>query len=66
MRNLYDIAQGHKKILDSYLKSAKRKPDETINKAYDFVKQVANVYYKDSVDGFKLLFFNFCTSQVGI
>lgn len=48
MSNLYYTAQEHKKILDSYLKSAKRKPDETINKAYDFVKRVANIYYKNS------------------
>ena len=47
MEDLYKIALEHKAVLDSYLKSAKRKPEETIIKAYDFAKQVANTYYRN-------------------
>lgn len=45
MPDLYELGHEHKEVIESYKKTAKKNPKETLSKAYNFVKQIANMYY---------------------
>lgn len=48
MEDLSKLSLEHKNILDAYIEMSKIDPDDTITKAYSFIKQVASTYYRNS------------------